>query len=142
VIVPGAGCDVGSLYEIWQFVLPIRYPDGTEVVRAHGSTAVFDPITVMNPADRGQLVRTSDAFPQWGENHGCDREAYHGPVYWYNRLGGSTTYRTDAFGVIRPDGPLVQTVSRHDAIGIPMTADQSQFKLHRPTCAAGLGSKN
>ena len=39
--------------------------------------------------------------------------------------GSTTTYRTDAFGVIRPDGGLVQTVSRHDAIGIPMTADQT-----------------
>jgi hypothetical protein len=142
VTLPGTGCDVGSLYEIWQFVLPIRFPDGTEVLRAHASTAVFDPITVMDPADRTRLVRTGDAFPQWGTGRGCDREAYHGPVYWYNRLGSTTTYRTDAFGVIRPDGALTQTVSRHDAIGIPMTADQSLFKLHRPTCGAGLGLKN
>ena len=142
VTVPGTGCDVGSLYEIWQFVLPIRFPDGTEIVRAHASTAVFDPITVMNPADRAQLVRTSDVLPQWGEQHGCDREAYHGPVYWYHRLGSTTTYRTDAFGVIRPDGALEQTVSRHDAIGIPLTADQTQFKLRRSACAAGLGAKN
>ena len=142
VTVPGTGCDVGSLYEIWQFVLPIRLPDGTEIVRAHASTAVFDPITVMNPVDRAQLVRTSDVLPQWGEQHGCDREAYHGPVYWYNRLGSTTTYRTDAFGVIRPDGALEQTVSRHDAIGIPLTADQTQFKLHRSACAPGLGVKN
>lgn len=142
VTVPGTGCDVGSLYEIWQFVLPIRFPDGTEIVRAHASTAVFDPITVMNPADRAQLVRTSDVLPQWGENHGCDREAYHGPVYWYHRNGSTTTYRTDGFGVIRPDGGLEQTVSRHDAIGIPLTADQTLFKLHRPVCAPGLGLKN
>ena len=33
----------------------------------------------MNPVDRAQLVRTSDVLPQWGEQHGCDREAYHGP---------------------------------------------------------------
>ena len=142
VTLPGTGCDVGSLYEIWQFVLPIRFPDGTEVARAHASTAVFDPITVMDPADRTRLVPSGEAFPQWGAGRGCDREAYHGPVYWYNRRGSTTTYRTDAFGVIRPDGGLVQTVSRHDAIGIPMTADQTLFKLHRPTCGPGLGAKN
>lgn len=56
--------------------------------------------------------------------------------------GSTTTYRTDAFGVIRPDGALEQTVSRHDAIGIPLTADQTQFKLRRSACAAGLGAKN
>lgn len=44
--------------------------------------------------------------------------------------------------MIRPDGALEQTVSRHDAIGIPLTADQTQFKLRRSACAAGLGAKN
>lgn len=141
VVVPGAGCDVGSLYEIWLFVLSIRHPDGTEVARIHASTAAFDPISVMNPADRTQLILTRDAFPPWGNQFGCNREAYHGPVYWYNRLG-VPTYRTDAFGVITPDGGLEQEISRHDAIGIPMSPDQSQFKLHVPTCAPGLGLKN
>src|SRR5581483_9598392 len=141
VVVPGSGCEVGSLYEIWQFVLSIRWPDGREVARIHASTAAFDPITVMDPSDRSRLVSTQDAFPQWGAQRGCNREAYHGPVYWYNRFG-SDAYRTDAFGVIRPDGGLEQRVSRHDAIGIPMTQDQTQFKWHLPTCAPGLGVRN
>jgi hypothetical protein len=141
VVAPGTGCDVGSLYEIWQFVLSIRHPNGTEVARIHASTAAFDPISVMNPADRSQLILTRDAYPQWGSQFGCNREAYHGPVYWYNRLG-TPTYRTDAFGVIVASGGLEQEISRHDAIGIPMSPDQSQFKWHLPTCAPGLGLKN
>jgi hypothetical protein len=55
---------------------------------------------------------------------------------------GLPTYSTDAFGVITAGGGLEQTISRHDAVGIPMSPDQTQFKWHLPTCGPGLGLKN
>lgn len=138
---PGTGCfdaRPGSLYEIWAFKL--RLADKVEVI---ASTAVFDPITTMNPADRAQLRYTEQVFQGYSGLRGCDREAYHGPVYWYNRNGPEVFY-TDAFG--RPGGPIKQTVSLHDDIGIQMSQRsdgfQNQFKLPRNHCAAGLGLKN
>ncbi len=128
----------GSDYEIWAFKL--RLADKVEVI---ASTAVFDPITTMNPADRAQLRYTEQVFQGYSGLRGCDREAYHGPVYWYNRNGPEVFY-TDAFG--RPGGPIKQTVSLHDEIGIQMSQRsdgfQNQFKLLRNHCAAGLGLKN
>jgi hypothetical protein len=136
VIVKGAGCNVGSLYEVWLFKLAIG-----DKLLVHGSTAVFDPVTVMNPANKSQLILARDVYPNFGEQHGCDREAYHGPVYWYNRFG-STVYNTDAFGKIVNGGPIRQEISKHDAIGIPMTSDQTLFKFRKSTCVKGLGLLN
>lgn len=137
VTLPGTGCDVDSLYEIWTFSLDVG--KATAIV----STAVFDPITVMDPADRSRLIPTKDVFPRAGDPKGCDREAYHGPTYWYNG-SGPTVFYTDAYG--KPGGNLRQEVSNHTDIGIPMAyrADGAlnQFKYHRPTCASGIGAKN
>jgi hypothetical protein len=139
VVTPGNGCDTfGSLYEIWTLQL--------DVGAAHviASTAVFDPITVMNPADRTAAIRTETVYPGFGVQHGCNRESYHGPVYWYN-ASGPTRFFTDAHGNRVPEGTpmaLEQYVSRHSAIGIPMNQDQSLMKLHRPTCAPGLAAAN
>ncbi|MGQ0604860.1 MAG: hypothetical protein ACT4QE_24525, partial [Anaerolineales bacterium] len=134
VVLPGNGCDINSLYEIWLFKLDIA---GKATVLA--STAAFDPITVLNPNDPNQLILTRDAFPQWGDQFGCNREGYHGPVYWYN-AGGPTVYNTDVMG--NPGGPVRQEISAHSGIGIPMSSDMTQFKFHRATCAPGLGLKN
>ena len=82
VVIPGVGCDAdGSLYEIWRFTLDV----GRATVVA--STAVFDPITVLDPYDPGQAVLTMGVYPQFGPQFGCDRESYHGPVHWRNALG-------------------------------------------------------
>ncbi|MCX8089133.1 MAG: hypothetical protein N3C58_07645 [Meiothermus ruber] len=138
---PGTGChsnSPGSLYEIWAFRL--RLADKAEVV---ASTAVFDPITTMNPANLAELHYTEQVFSGFSGLRGCDREAYHGPVYWYNRNGPEVFY-TDAFG--RPGGPIRQLVSRHDDVGIWMSQRsdgfQNQFKLISKHCAPGLGLKN
>ncbi|MBI3241236.1 MAG: hypothetical protein HYZ49_02970 [Chloroflexi bacterium] len=143
MILPGLGCDQPSAYEIWQFKLNIG-DKATILVAA----AVFDPITVMNPADITQLLYMKDVFasraseapfmPPFG---GCDRESYSGPVYWYN-MGGSTVYYTDGDGLMTPGGPLKQEVSAHNDIGIKMNQDQSQMKLRADFCAAGIGLKN
>lgn len=139
VVVPGAGCDTtGALYEIWKFELDVEY--------AHviASSAVFDPITVLDPTDPSRAVPTEVAYPRFGVQYGCDREAYHGPVYWYHATG-PTTFWTDAMGMVVPagtPGALAQYVSNHTDIGIPMNQDQSIMKLHRTSCAPGLGSKN
>jgi hypothetical protein len=143
-LVPGMGCDPDSLYEIWGFELSIG--DKVTVIVA---TAAFDPITVLDPANPTRLVYTVDAFAERartdaifrGPFHGCDREGYHGPVYWYN-AGGPTVYYTNAYGNIVPGGALRQEISAHSAIGIPMSPDQTAFKLRRSHCAPGLGLKN
>lgn len=143
MILPGLGCDRDSPYEIWQFKLNIG--DKATVLVA---VAVFDPITVMNPADHTQLLLMQDVFvsraneapfmPPFG---GCNRESYSGPVYWYNQ-GGSTVYNTDVMGMIVDGGPLKQEVSAHKDIGIPMNQDQTQMKFRVNFCAPGLGPKN
>jgi hypothetical protein len=134
VITRGSGCDVGSLYEIWAIALTIAGK-----VTVNVSTAAFDPITVMNPLETSELVYTSRDYP--GDYHGCDRESYHGPVYWYN-AAGPVTYRTDAYGNPVASGGLIQRISQHNDIGIPMSQNQTQFKLHKPQCVAGLGLLN
>ncbi len=134
MVVKGAGCDVESVYEIWSMSLNIA-----NRVTVNVSTAAFDPITTMNPADMTQLIYTYTQYP--GDYHGCNRESYHGPVYWYN-ANGPTVYYTDAFGARVTNGPLKQEISKHSDIGIPMSQDQTQFKLHAPQCVPGLGLKN
>ncbi|MBI3241237.1 MAG: hypothetical protein HYZ49_02975 [Chloroflexi bacterium] len=144
VILPGAGCDnKDSLYEIWLFKLNIG--DKALVLV---STAVFDPITIMNPANHTELNYTADVFagraneaPFTPPFNGCNREGYSGPVYWYNG-GGQTTYHSDPMGMIMDDAPLLQEISAHNDIGIKMNQDQGQMKLRRDYCAPGLGLKN
>lgn len=125
-------CAANSPYEIWQLVLNMTTPDGQRGAYVIFSAAAFDTGTALNTAT-GQAVATGMV--------GCDREAYHGPVYWYN-ANGPTSFRTDAYG--RPDanGPLVQMVSRHNAIGIPFSNDQTLFKFRRDFCAPGLAIPN
>ncbi|WP_027881840.1 hypothetical protein [Meiothermus rufus] len=138
---PGSGChgpNPGSLYEIWTFRL--RLAEKVEVI---ASTAVFDPITTLNPANPNELHYTEAVFRGFQNLRGCQREAYHGPVYWYNPNGPEVFY-TDTLG--RPGGTLRQVVSRHSDIGIPMSQRsdglQNQFKLLSHSCAPGLGLKN
>jgi hypothetical protein len=134
VLKPGTGCNVNSLYEIWLNRLSLD--NGRIEVIA--STAVFDPMTVMDPANKSLLIKTADVFGTRffnGKYLGCNREAYHGPVYWRN-AGRSTVFYTDAMGKL--GGPLRQEVSAHNNIGIPMNQDQTQMKLRSKSCAPGL----
>jgi len=139
---PGTGChsqNPGSLYEIWAFRL--RLDNRVEVI---ASTAAFDPITTMNPANLDELHYTELVFEGFSGLRGCYREAYHGPVYWYNQNGPEVFY-TDAFG--RPRGPIRQQVSRHNDIGIRMSERSDGFQnifKQMPTnyCGPGLGLKN
>ena len=125
-------CAANSTYEIWGLQLDLSN-DGQMGANVHVAAAAFDTGTGITPST-GVSFATGLL--------GCDREAYHGPVYWYNQ-NGPVEFRTDAYG--RPDanGPLVQFVSRHSAIGIPFSNDQGQFKL-RPAsyCAPGLALPN
>jgi len=93
----------------------------------------------MNPVAHTLLIYTSAHYP--GDYHGCNREAYFGPVYWYN-ANGPTVYNTNAYGNIVPGGQLRQEISAHSGIGIPKSPDQTQFKLHVSQCTPGLGLKN
>lgn len=157
------GCLIDSPYEIWANKLFIRNR-GNVVASVITSTAVFDPITSMDPADKTRLVYSWS--PEAQEKifrfddpkeyfRGCDREAYTGPVAWYNR-GGSTVYYTDPYGNVVDGGPLRQEVSAIntnansviDQFGGLIFAykggsdPQSQFKLHKSACVPGLGVKN
>jgi hypothetical protein len=148
-------CKLNSGYEIWSTQASV-YAGGREVYRAFATPAVFDPITVFNPANPTELVYTWDArmaasktFPgdNWSGNRGCDRESYAQPGYWYNG-GGPTTYYTDAHGQpLAASNPLAlrQEISASNSVGSPATTDGlHQFKMRKGFCQqrAQLGLKN
>ena len=133
-------CATTSNYEIWSAEL--RVGRATAIV----AVAVFDPITLLDPADPSRFLAMETYYPdRWPPYLSCKREAYSGPVYFDNP-DGPTTYRTDAYGVERTDGALVQRVSRHRDNGVMMTTDrsQTQAKLASDQCddAAGLTQPN
>jgi hypothetical protein len=137
---PDAACPRDSLYEIWTFRLTLG-----EQAEANIATAVFDPMTVMDPADRERLIRTESVYTFEPFNRsvlsGCEREGYHGPLYWRNATG-SEVYYTDAYGA--PNGFLRQRVSRHTAIGTAMSlpSRRTQGKWTSVHCAPGLKLPN
>lgn len=149
-------CKLGSGYEIWSTQQIVRNPAGREVYRAFATPAVFDPITVRNPANTTELVyawddrmKASRLFPtdDWTRNRGCDRESYAQPGYWYN-LNGPTVYWTDALGNPVAAGhpqALLQEISASNSIGAPATRDGLvQFKMRIGFCQQRnqLGLKN
>lgn len=156
--VPGTtSCVPQSDYEIWIMHFTVMAADGkTPIVTALGSPAVFDPISLFNPLDVPgvhPLWLTKDFAAQLpkvfglGPWKGCKREAYVGPIYWYNKASEQTVFQTDAYGHVQAGGPLTQSVSLHSDIGIAMTTDfgispdQTQFKLLSNHCAdAPFGS--
>jgi len=139
---PGTGCDVRSLYEIWNMTLTIADGSGRGA-QATFAPSAFDPITILNPAEiPGQRTTyyTNNYFTG-GPFFGCRREGYAGPVYWHN-TGGATTYFTDAFGAIGK-GAVVQQMSASGDLGIRMTSSNFyQAKESASYCAPGLGLKN
>ncbi len=109
-------CTVDSAYEIWAFSFSI--PDKIEVVN---SMAQLDPITIRDPSDNTKLLYVKDYTNKFGtpfgEQHGCARETYFGPVHF----GGSSpadnvkeTVYTDAYGNIVASGGFKQ-VFTHSA---------------------------
>ncbi len=161
--VMGYGCKLDSAYEIWENRLNI-VNKGNTVASATTSTAVFDPITVMDPADKTKLVYTWDPTAianifKFNDNRssyrGCDREAYSGPLNWYNSTGVQTYY-TDVYGNVVDGGALKQTISNVNTKsagsltqfgGLIMaykggTEPMVQFKYRKSACVPGLGLKN
>lgn len=139
-LIPGT-CDVDSMYEIWSIAFRIRNETSSRAT-VNVSTAVFEPITLMDPNDLDAYVSSADHFPLGAPHVSCDREAYHGPIYWRNG-GGPTEYRTDPYGNIDPEGMFVQEVSAHNQIGIPFSSSGSTlFKLRTNHCAPGLAAPN
>jgi hypothetical protein len=121
------------------------YANGDYIAQAIVSTAAFDPITIMDPANPSRLLYMASYFPG-GPFYGCRREAYHGPVYFRNRFG-PTVYQTDAAGRVTPGGPVRQEVSMHEQLGVltsvrPNGEQQQQFKQVKNYCAPGLGLQN
>jgi hypothetical protein len=154
VIQLGSPCRLGSAYEIWSTTQSVRY-QGRVVYTAFATPAVFDPITVLNPANPSDVVYAWDPrvsaikifSDDWSSFRGCDRESYAQPGYWYNRQG-PTTFYTDAMGQEVPASDphaLAQQISASDSVGAPATNDGlGQFKMRRSFCQqrARLGLKN
>lgn len=147
-------CKLGSAYEIWSTTQTVMY-QGRAVYTAFATPAVFDPISVLNPANPNELVYAWDPRvaaiklfnDDWSYFRGCDRESYAQPGYWRN-AGGPTTFYTDVMGnQVSPSDPnaLVQRIAAVDSIGAPATNDGlGQFKMRRSYCQqrASLGLKN
>jgi hypothetical protein len=148
-------CKLNSGYEIWSTEASVR-ANGREVYRAFATPAVFDPISLFNPANPTELVYAWDArvaaiknFPSdnWSGNRGCDRESYAQPGYWYN-ANGPTVYYTDAMGQpLAASDPLAlrQEISASHSVGAPATTDGlHQFKMRKGFCQqrSQLGLKN
>ncbi len=136
-----------SLYEIWSAKLIIKDSSGPKV-QALAAAAVFDPITIMDSKDKTRVIYSKDVYGDYylgGSYKGCMREAYHGPIYFYNG-SGQTEYYTDAMGNITPNGPLKQVVSRTNGIDTMFArrsdGDLSQFKLRNDHCSPTIGLKN
>ena len=147
-----AGCKVDSLYEIWSVTAKIRTTSGRTVAFANIASAVFDPITVFDPANPTRVLYIWDPavnpilnFPNnpRSSSRGCNREAYHGPAQWDNSTS-SDVYLTDAMGQEMPNGPVRQEISRYRSTSnfVATNDGQSQFKFRSRQCAAGLGLKN
>lgn len=153
-IVLGQPCRINSAYEIWSASQSVRF-QGREVYRAFATPAVFDPITVFNPANPTEVVYAWDPrvaavknfTDDWSYFRGCDRESYAQPGVWHNG-GGRTTYTTDAMGQeLAATDPLalVQVISASDSVSAPATTDGLlQFKVRRGFCQqrSKLGLKN
>ncbi|MCC6991903.1 MAG: fibronectin type III domain-containing protein [Acidobacteria bacterium] len=150
----GSPCQLASAYEIWSTTQSVRY-QGRVVYTAFATPAVFDPITVLNPANPTEVVYAWDprvaAIKQftddWSGHRGCQRESYAQPGYWHN-AGGPTTFYTDALGQeVAATDPraLVQQVTAVESVGAPATNDGlAQFKMRRDYCQqrARLSLKN
>ena len=54
------GCKVDSLYEIWSVTAKIMTNSGRQVAFANIASAVFDPITVFDPASPTRVVNLWD----------------------------------------------------------------------------------
>ncbi|MGE3509548.1 MAG: hypothetical protein AB7N65_11760, partial [Vicinamibacterales bacterium] len=141
-----SGCVLVSMYEIWTSQGTVRY-GGREVYHIFATPAVFDPITVFDPANPTRVLYTWDPavnsifrYPNNDRSYvrGCDRESYAQPGYWYNASTGRDTFYTDAMGNELPSSDpmaLQQFVSRHNSIGAPATNDGLvAYKVRRNWC--------
>lgn len=148
-------CMVDSSYEIWAFSFTI--PDKIEVI---ASMAQLDPITIRDPSDNTRLLYVKDYKDKFGtpfgEQHGCGRESYFGPVHMLSPYDDSKeTIYTDAYGKIVPDGTGFKQVFTHSTpeiynVALIMSEDQSDpndIQAQAKTaiadyCAPGIGLKN
>lgn len=160
--VQGLGCRIDSSYEIWLNKFAVR-SGGQTIASATVSTAVFDPITVMDPADLGKTIyswspEAQSVFRFSGNREGyrgCDRESYTGPISWGNQ-SGTQTYFTDVYGNVSDSGELIQEISTVNTSQAGALTEfgslimaykggsepQSQFKYRQSFCSPGLGLKN
>lgn len=159
----GADARLDSAYEIWSTQQDVTDATGRMIYRAFATPAVFDPITVFNPAVPSERVLATDPrvrlqfkfdqpFDTW---RGCSRESYAQPGLIDNESGPST-YNTDAMGRVTAQGPLsLQQLIPNRSNGgnlrasTPVASDGAngpnhQFKLRVSYChqRAQLGLKN
>jgi hypothetical protein len=152
----GSPCLLDSAYEIWGTTQTVNY-GGKIIYQSFATPAVFDPITVFNPANPTEVVYNWDPrvdsimrFPNNSRKayRSCDRESYAQPGYWFNGRTGRTTFYTNTMGSeVSPTDPLalIQTISQSESVGAPATNDGLvQYKSRRSWCQhlAQLGLKN
>lgn len=158
-------CKVNSGYEIWTTSQYIHLADGRALGRPRAVPAVFDPITVFNPANPSEVIYAWDDrfkpyrnFPNddWTINRGCVRESYAQVANWWN-AGGPTQVYTDSMGhetsqanplAILQTIPAKEIVDHRSSTVRPgETAGNQAFKLRKDYCGtpaqkAKLGLKN
>lgn len=139
------GCN--DPYEIWSYSFAVHDPADPYYAAAqsrywvNGAVAAFDPVTTRNPQNNSEVIYTqtyriddgTDPLSAASQFRGCQREAYGGPTYARNS-GKPTLYRTTVYGIVDPNGPLLQYVSavNGDSIAFKYRQDFCNQYVHAP----------
>lgn len=137
----GAPCKVDSPYAIWSMKAKVQQ-GGRVLLDQLITPAVFDPITVFNPANPTETVYAWDPRMAAGKNHpddwsdhrGCSRESYS--ILPKVETQGQTTdvYQTDVMGTVVAGGPITVYLPRGLSGVPPNSSDIEQFKLRVDYC--------
>ena len=143
VMALGSRCLLNSPYEIWGMTQTIREAGASqEIARVFQTPASFRPVTVLNPANRTEVVYADDPrvaaikrFPgdNWSGFKDDVRETYAQNPYLYTGNRTTDIYWTDPTGLVVPStdpNAIQQYVQRGiNRISLPSTQDNLQFKM-------------
>jgi hypothetical protein len=146
-LILGMKCKMDSSYEIWGMVLDAKRANGDTLLMKFVTPAVFDPITVHNPANPTEVVYSWDSrvanyknFPNdWSGFRGCAREGYSQVGYHYNGNDPSEEYlldvRTNRIVTVASEFTTRLVVGRSNTGGNPpFSSNILQFKKRRDHC--------
>lgn len=147
----GQNCKVNSPYEIWGMLATIMR-NGVVMFMKFITPAIFDPITLFNRNNPGELVYAWDQrvaqyknFPEqnWSGSRGCDRENYSQVGYHFNPPSAGDTneeylldVRTNTVVGAANAWTTRLVVGRSGTGGnnVPFSSDILQFKKRRGHC--------